>query len=129
MKRVILESPFAGDTSSNILYARRALHDSLHLGEAPIASHLLYTQPGVLRDGVEAERELGITAGLEWRKVAELQVFYTDRGWSTGMLSALIQCLRESRPLELRALDGPIKLPDGFDEEIKEYLTNNFRKD
>jgi hypothetical protein len=35
----------------------RCLHDCLEPGEAPFASHLLYTQPGVLCDGVANERE------------------------------------------------------------------------
>jgi hypothetical protein len=38
-------------------------------GESPIASHLLYTQPGILKDDVPEERPLGIEAGLAWRSV------------------------------------------------------------
>ena len=49
MIRVILESPYAGDIERNIDYARKCLRHSLLLGESPIASHLLYTQIGVLR--------------------------------------------------------------------------------
>ena len=52
MKLVILESPFAGDVKRNTAYARAALRDSLLRGEAPIASHLLYTQDGVLDDAL-----------------------------------------------------------------------------
>ncbi len=48
MKLVILESPYAGHVDANVAYARMAMHDSLLRGEAPIASHLLYTQPDVL---------------------------------------------------------------------------------
>ena len=70
MKRVILESPYAAATSEiverNIDYAREALRDSLLRGEAPIASHLLYTQRGVLNDRIPEERALGILAGLSW---------------------------------------------------------------
>ena len=54
-------------------------------GEAPIASHLLYTQPGVLDDNNPIERVRGIEAGLAWRKVAMASVVYTDRGVSAGM--------------------------------------------
>lgn len=122
MQLVILESPYAGDTVGNILYARRALRDSLLRGEAPIASHLLYTQRGVLDDGLPAERRLGIAAGLAWRAVAQLKVFYTDRGWSTGMLAALHQCLLEGRSYAIRALDGPCKLPSTLQAEIEQEL-------
>lgn len=86
MKLVIIESPYARDTRSNIEYARRCLLHSLSLGEAPIASHLLYTQ--VLHDDIPEERATGMRAGWAWRRVAELRVFYTDRGWSKGMLQA-----------------------------------------
>lgn len=64
MRRVIIESPYAGDVELNAQYARECLRDSLTRGEAPIASHLLYTQPGVLDDAVPRERALGIEAGL-----------------------------------------------------------------
>lgn len=85
MRLVILESPFAGDIERNIRYARRCLRDSLLRGEAPIASHLLYTQPGVLDDNIPSERQHGIDAGLAWKEVAECSVVYTDHGISTGM--------------------------------------------
>jgi hypothetical protein len=71
LRRVILESPYAGDIERNVAYARAAMRDSLLRGEAPIASHLLYTQPGVLDDQVSDERRLGIEAGLVWRVAAE----------------------------------------------------------
>ena len=108
MKLVIIESPYAGDIDRNVAYARRCMHDSLTRGEAPLASHLLYTQPGILRDELPEERKLGIAAGLEWRRVAELQVFYTDLGWSNGMSAAMKQCEAEKRPYELRTLDGSV---------------------
>ena len=85
MIRVILESPYAGDVDRNIEYARRCVNDSLHHNEAPIASHLLYTQKGVLDDNIDTERQLGIGAGLEWLKVADMHVFYVDYGSSDGM--------------------------------------------
>lgn len=85
MKRVILESPYAGEIEANVAYARLCVRDSLMRGEAPIASHLLYTQPGVLDDDAPDERQLGIDAGLAWRSVADGTVVYADRGISNGM--------------------------------------------
>ena len=82
---VILESPYAGDIEANTRYARACLRDSLLRGEAPIASHLLYTQPGVLDDMIGEERQLGIDAGLAWKTVATASVVYTDHGISRGM--------------------------------------------
>lgn len=85
MKLVIIESPYAGDIERNVEYARRCVRHALSLGEAPIASHLLYTQPGILRDDVPSERQWGIDAGLAWRKVADMTAVYTDLGITKGM--------------------------------------------
>jgi hypothetical protein len=95
MKKVILESPYAGDVARNLTYARRALRDSLLRGEAPLASHLLYTQDGVLDDAVPSDRALGIKAGFAWHKHAESAVVYADYGLTPGMLKG-IQIARDT---------------------------------
>lgn len=102
MHRVILESPFAGDVDGNIAYARECVRDCLHRNEAPIASHLLFTQPGILRDDVPTERELGIRAGLVWADAAERVVFYLDRGMSNGMAFAMNNAVGHRKPVEFR---------------------------
>ena len=104
MRRVILESPYAGDIERNVNYARLALRDCLQRGEAPIASHLLYTQPGVLRDNVPEEREWGINAGLAWGAMADATVVYTDYGISKGMEYGIKRAEAEGRPVEYRKL-------------------------
>lgn len=104
--RVIIESPYAGDVEANVAYARACMKDSLELGEAPFASHLLYTQPGILDDNVPGERQWGIDAGLLWAGVADLAAFYVDRGWSDGMLNAKIHYLGNGFPFEVRKLGG-----------------------
>lgn len=88
MKRVIVESPYAGDVERNVEYARACIRDCLARGEAPIASHLLFTQPGILNDGIPYERERGMRAGWAWLEVAESVVFYVDYGMSNGMREA-----------------------------------------
>lgn len=104
---VILESPYAGDVDANVAYARRCLRDSLLRGESPIASHLLYTQPGVLDDNDAAERAMGIDAGLAWRWAAQASVVYTDRGISRGMRYGIDAALRAGLPVEYRKIgDG-----------------------
>lgn len=105
---VILESPYAGDVEANLAYARRCLRDCLERGEAPFASHLLYTQPGVLDDTNPDERWWGIDAGLDWGLVADATVVYTDRGISEGMREGIRRAeLVESRPVEYRTLGAP----------------------
>lgn len=106
MRLVIVESPYAGDVEANVEYARAALRDCLLRGEAPIASHLLYTQPGVLRDEIPGERAHGIDAGLAWGRVADATVVYTDRGTSRGMEQGIARAVAEGRPVEYRTLGG-----------------------
>lgn len=103
---VILESPYAGDVDANVSYARIALADSLRRGEAPFASHLLYTQPEVLDDAVPADRALGIEAGLAWGRFAEATVVYADLGITPGMKLGIERAEREGRPVEYRTLDA-----------------------
>ena len=102
MRRVILESPFAGDIEAHVAYARRCLRDCLARGEAPIASHLLY--PQILDDSIAAERALGIAAGLGWLRLAEAMVVYIDYGISPGMRAAMEAAEKLSLPIERRQL-------------------------
>ncbi len=102
MRRVIVESPFAGDVEANVAYARACLADCLQRGEAPFASHLLYTQPGVLNDGISAERTLGIEAGFAWGEAADATIVYQDRGISGGMRMGIAAAIRAGRPVEYR---------------------------
>lgn len=129
MKRVIVESPYENPNpaivAENVRYARAAVRDCVHNDEAPIASHLLFTQEGILDDGISGERELGIAAGLAWVHVADLSVFYTDRGWSSGMLAALEKCVLDMREFEFRALYHYVQMPDVEHEIIK--LAHNGR--
>lgn len=104
MRRVILESPYAGDVEQHVAYARRCLRHSLFCGEAPIASHLLYTQPGVLDDEVPDERTLGIEAGLAWGVEAAATVVYVDYGISRGMQFGIGRAELEGRLVELRKI-------------------------
>lgn len=108
MKLVILESPFAATNGKtveeNIEYARSCVRDSLSRGEAPIASHLLYTQPGILDDTIPSERTLGINAGLAWREVAHGSVVYTDFGISEGMKYGIDAAIAQGLTVELRRI-------------------------
>lgn len=103
---VIVESPFAGDVDRNVAYARAAMRDCFLRGEAPLASHLLYTQPGVLDDLVPEERRLGIEAGLTWGKWAQKTVVYADLGVSPGMELGIARAQVMGRPVEMRSLPG-----------------------
>ena len=127
MKLVIIESPYAGDADAiavNESYARRAMADALRRGEAPYASHLLYTQPGVLDDTVPDERSLGIAAGLAWGDRADATVVYSDLGMTIGMCEGVDRARAAGRRVIVRFMDGdtcsqcdgPMAMTDGIVE-------------
>lgn len=101
---MILESPFAGDVARNVRYARACVRDCLLRGEAPMASHLLYTQPGVLNDERPEDRQLGMAAGFAWGHLAQATVVYTDLGISPGMEAGIQHARGDHRPVEMRVL-------------------------
>lgn len=124
-KLVIIESPYAGeDIKENICYARAAVRDSLLRGEAPIASHLLYTQDGILDDTIESERRHGILAGLAWGRVSDKSVIYIDKGISKGMQYGIDRAISEGRELEFRSLKE-FETEDGLTVEYckQKYFT------
>lgn len=110
MRRVIIESPFAGATIAlavrNVRYVRLCLRDALLRDEAPFASHALYTLPGVLRDEIPEERKLGMHAGLEWAAGPyDLGIAaYTDLGISPGMEYGFARHRAWSQTIEERSL-------------------------
>lgn len=125
MRLVIVESPFSGPdretVQRHIAYARGAVADCIARREAPIASHLLLTQPGVLDDAIPDEREIGIAAGLAWYSVADACIVYDDYGISSGMERGIARArkfrlpviARKIMPQEMQA-DDLLKLHNPF---------------
>lgn len=108
--RTIIESPFAGDLATNLRYLRRAMNHAIHIGEAPYASHGLYTQEGVLDDTIPAERALGMEAGFAWSEGAHKVTVYTDLGITDGMKRGIERHRENGKVIEMRTLpkwDGP----------------------
>jgi hypothetical protein len=119
MRRVVIESPYAGTSRWRIVafvqrqlnkrYARACVRDCLRRDEAPLASHLLYTQRGILRDWIIQERALGISAGHSWIEISDAVVVYTDRGESQGMRAGVKTAGVYKVPVEYRQLSGADK--------------------
>ena len=103
-KLVVIESPFAGNVKENIKYARACMKDCLLRGEFPFASHLLYTQQGILDDDNPEERKLGIEAGFQWGDHADIVVVYTDRGTTKGMDLGIKKAKKAGKKIEYRTL-------------------------
>jgi hypothetical protein len=102
VKRVIIESPYAGDTKRNGRYLRACIKDSLLRGESPFASHALYTH--ALDDDKPDERRQGIAAGYVWRHVADATVIYADLGWSAGMIDGSEHARSIGQDVEVRTI-------------------------
>ena len=88
MDRVVLVSPFKGDTpakrSKYKKYLRRALQDSIrNHDEAPFASHEMYTR--ALDDNEIHDRNLGMKLLDEWMPLAQQMVVYADFEITPGM--------------------------------------------
>lgn len=111
---MILETPYRGEiykeTEENLRFAQLCAHDCLVRGEAPFASHLLYTQEGVLNDKIPEERALGINAGFAWKWVADQTVIYINRGISQGMHLGIRKTISLRQEFAYRILSGYQKL-------------------
>lgn len=114
MKRVIIESPFAGDRKTNLNYLGAAIRDCINRGESPYASHGLI--PLGLDDNDPRERDLGIRAGFEWRQVGESTLVYADFGISTGMGYGVKDAEEKDRPVFYRIFPFGLGKPA---EEVK----------
>lgn len=137
--KVIIESPFnyrAGDEFNykfnkfeimrqNLNYAQMALDHSLSLGEAPMASHLLYTQ--VWRETKE-NREQGIAAGLAWLPASDLHAFYVDLGMSPGMQAAATKSEEMRHPFVIRRLFPEDKSPHRVRGRLRHLKLSTFRE-
>ena len=111
-KFVEVETPYAADTEEglkrNLLYARACVKDCVLRGEIPFASHLFFTQPGILDDTKFIERGLGILAGKRLTDhLPDIKtVVYQDLGISEGMKGGVEHAERRGRKIEYRRLDS-----------------------
>lgn len=107
MRRVIIESPYAGNVAEHMRYLQRCIRDCVARGESPYASHQMLTQ--ALDDATPSERARGIEAGFAWREAADATVVYTDYGISGGMRCGITDAewyIRKDRPdLNVHALE------------------------
>ena len=104
---VVIESPFrALGPERALAYLDDCLRDSIARGEAPIASHGLYTR--VLQDANPAEREHGMEMGWAWMRCADLVAVYSDHGITLGMELGIRKARELGIPVEFRDLQGTL---------------------
>lgn len=75
--RIFVCSQYSGDVVANVETAKRYCNYVFKQGHSPFAPHLLY--PQMLNDKKPAERELGISAGLDFLEAC-------DEVWVFGMV-------------------------------------------
>lgn len=125
---VIIESPWKASSVSEQLrnrnYALKCMKDSISKGEAPYASHLLYTQ--ILKEENMEERNLSIDLGLQWGEKATKTVVYQDLGITSGMNYGIRNAIRLGREVEYRnipnAIDHNIDSLESLALEVSEYF-------
>jgi len=133
MKLVLIESPWKASNAveqvRNSNYARNAMMDCIARGEAPFASHLLYTQ--VLNESIPEERSTGIEIGLLWGKYASKTVVYDDFGITSGMYFGIKRAMSEQREIEYRSIPGVCEILNPslhvLCKEVCEFFGINFR--
>ncbi|MCH7568734.1 MAG: hypothetical protein IIA87_04910 [Nanoarchaeota archaeon] len=121
---VDIESPYMASNQEelkrNIRYARACVRDSLLKDEIPFASHLFYTQPGILDDNIPDERERGIMAGKEMTAALNATtVVYTDLGITAGMEKGIKLAREKGRNVIHRTLG------ENWEEEFAEHERNH----
>lgn len=95
MRRVILDTPYAGWSWPLLSYAQQCMMDCLRRQEAPMVSYLLY--PPMF--GPE-----GMDAGLSWEQAAEAWVVYVDMGMTHNMRKSIERGYALGRSVEVRCL-------------------------
>ena len=108
-KFVDIETPYSAKTEEelrrNIRYARACVRNSLLRDEIPFASHLFYTQTGILDDNVKEERDKGIMAGKNIiENLDATTAVYVDLGISRGMEIGIEIAKKSGRNIEYRTL-------------------------
>lgn len=111
-KKVFICSPFRGDMEGNARKAAVYSRMACDRGYLPIAPHLLF--PQFLNEGIEAERQLGISMGMELLlDCEEVWVF----GKATEGMQAEIAFATEQRKkirfMEPEVLEGGCADADG----------------
>lgn len=90
--------------NKNLEYARQCCHWVFEQGGVPFASHLFYTQEGMLDDTNKDERNKGIEAGFFIGGFAEKVCVFYDKGISKGMKLGVQKALERDQEIEFVSL-------------------------
>jgi len=107
MSTVFIESPYAGDVAANEEYATKAMLTELEKGNAPIVTHLLWTQ--VWDDMDQTTRERALQNCRKVRRQCDGVVFYLDRGISHGMRRSIHEAVRDGLEISWEIIEYPYR--------------------
>jgi len=110
-KIIFVESPYSGDVTRNLKYARRAMEHVIKSGHIPIVTHLLWTQ--VMDDTDPTQRALALKMCEALRFVCDEVWFFNDYGISDGME-------RAKDDIKGTPLDGGLKFLIGRNPDTEE---------
>ncbi len=101
-KKVFICSPFRGDMEGNARKAAAYCRMACEQGFLPVAPHLLF--PQFLNEGIEEERRLGISMGMELLALCdEVWVF----GEATeGMAAEIAHATAQGKKIIFRETEG-----------------------
>jgi hypothetical protein len=117
-KIVYICSRLRGDVPVNIRNAQKLCRTAVKMGHIPFAPHLLFTQ--FLDDAVEAEREVGISAALQFIDMCDELWVDDSNGISEGMRREIK--LADDLKVDIRYGVKPDDSPDA-DETINRLIT------
>ncbi len=89
---VYISSRYAGDIKANTLAAKRYARFAMENNAVPVAPHLMY--PQFLNDDNPAERDLGMFFAKVLMGRCDEVWFFSDSGYSSGMLSEYSYALK-----------------------------------
>lgn len=105
-KAVLVVTPFMAEDPAKAAkmnrYALRATKDSLGKNEAPLASHLFYSEVLNVRNPIE--RDIGLQSQLTWLKAADIVAVYLDFGITPAMQVAINAAVLKNKRIEYRTI-------------------------
>lgn len=109
--------------NKNLEYARQCCHWVFEQSGVPFASHLFYTQEGMLDDTNKDERNKGIEAGFFIGGFAEKVCVFYDKGISKGMKLGVQKALERDQDIEFVSLPNvENKKINSQQEALEEFI-------
>lgn len=109
--------------NKNLEYAKQCCHWVFEQNGVPFASHLFYTQEGMLDDTNQDERKKGIEAGFFIGSFAEKVCVFYDKGISKGMKLGVQKALERDQNIEFVSLPNvENKKLHSIQEALEEFI-------